>query len=215
MNLLQLIQHVDYTGIQKTLAQNPALANEAIALDERDTVKAHPLHRLCDGVFHRMYTDEQAVEMAKIFLAYGASVDGYERVENRDTPLVAAASLHADAVAQLYLEHGADIHHGGCHGGTALHWAAWCGRDKLVERLLQEPVEINRRCVDFHSTPLLWAVHGYKFGEGSNRHHQVACVKLLLQAGADATIPNKDGHSPYDFLQPEDHELRMLLASIN
>ncbi|HEY9044817.1 MAG TPA: ankyrin repeat domain-containing protein [Ohtaekwangia sp.] len=211
MSIQELINRVDYEGLHEALTQQPELANEGIPFDDANRIKAHPLHRLCDGVFAGTYTDHEAAEMAKIFLAHGAAVNGYGFEENRDTPLVAAASLHADEVALLYIAHGADIHHGGCHGGTALHWAAWCGRDIVVERLLQERPEINRLCIDFKSTALLWAVHGYRFGGDTNRHNQVACVQLLLQAGADASIPNLEGYTPLEFLQPEDDALRALL----
>jgi len=207
----QLIINKDYEGIRKALAENPALANEGIPYDEENTTKAHPLHRICDGVFSHTYTDEEAVEMARIFLAYGAHVDGDGLTEEQDTPLTAAASLHAEALGILYIENGANIHHAGCHGGTALHWAAWVGRDKLVERLIQEKADMEQLCSAFKSTPLLWAVHGFKFGGPENRYHQAECVRLLIAAGASKNTPNLDGTAPIDFLEEADTELRDLL----
>jgi ankyrin repeat protein len=207
-----LIDNKDYQGIREALSENPLLANEGIPLDDKNTTKAHPLHRICDGVFANTYSDEEAVEMAKIFLEFGANVNGNELIEKRDTPLIAASSLHADKVGILYIEHGANIHHPGCHGGTALHWAAWCGRDILVKRLIQEKAEINRVCIDFRSTPLFWASHGLKYGGEMNRHHQVECIKMLLDAGADKTIPNFEGYTVFDMLDEEDIELKKLLA---
>ena len=211
MIIRTLIENKDLNGLRKILSSNPALANEGLPYDEENTTKAHPLHRICDGVFAGIYTDEEAVEIAKIFLQYGASVNGNEVIDNMDTPLVAAASLHAEKVGIFFIEQGADIHHRGCHGGTALHWAAWTGRDQLVKKLLAEKAEINKRCVDFHGTPLLWALHGYKLGGKENRYNQVECVKHLLEAGADKTIPNKEGYLPIDFLSGADVELSQLL----
>ncbi|HYF31755.1 MAG TPA: ankyrin repeat domain-containing protein [Chitinophagaceae bacterium] len=208
----QLMARVDYEGIRKLLAQNPTLANEGLPADEMNPIKAHPLHRICDGVFAKTYTDEQAAAMAKIFLEHKANVNGYVLIEGKDSPLTAAASLHADEVAFLYIEYGADIHHPGCHGGTALHWAAWCGRDRLVQRLLQAGADINKRCFEYTSTPLVWAVHGYKFGGRENRHHQLECARMLLQAGADKNIPNKEGYKPVQFLEAEDADMMALLA---
>jgi uncharacterized protein len=147
-----------------------------------------------------VYSDEQALEMASIFLTYGARVDGDPLRDLKDTPLIAAASLHADSVALLYIDHGANIFHPGCHGGTALHWAAWCGRDKLVKRLLEAKSEINRLCLTFKSAPVFWGVHGYKFGGDKNRKNQVECVRLLLDAGADTSIPNFEGYKPIELL---------------
>ena len=207
----ELINNKDYEGIKKALSQNPSLANEGIPFDEKNTTKAHPLHRICDGVFAHTYTDKEAVEMARIFLAYGANVNGYELAEKQDTPLIAAASLHAEEAGILYIENGAAINHPGCHGGTALHWAAWVGRDKLVERLIREKADIHKRCIDFKGTPLLWAVHGFKYGGRENRHHQVECVRLLIEAGADKTAPNIEGTAPSGFLDEQDTELINLL----
>lgn len=207
----ELITNKDYEGIRKALSQNPSLANEGIPFDDANTTKAHPLHRICDGVFAHSFTDREAVEMAKIFLEYGANVNGNELTEKMDTPLTAAASLHADETGVLYIENGADIHHAGCHGGTALHWAAWTGSDLLVNRLLGEGAAINQRCIDFMGTPLLWAIHGYKNGGQGNRRNQLECARLLIAAGADKTIPNIDGDAPLAFLDEEDVEWAQLL----
>jgi ankyrin repeat protein len=207
-----LMANKDYDGIRMALSQNPDLANAGIPYDEQNTTKAHPLHRICDGVFNNTYTDEEGVEMAKIFLEYGANIDGFEHKEGQDTPLIAAASLHAEKVVILYIEKGANIYYAGCHGGTALHWAAWVGRDKLVQRLIQEHAEINKRCIDFKGTPLLWAVHGYKFAGEQNKHHQVECARLLIAAGADKSIPNIEGTMAIGFLDEQDVELINLLS---
>ncbi len=207
----ELITNKDYEGIRKALSQDPSLANEGIPFDETNTTKAHPLHRICDGVFSHSYADEEAVEMAKIFLEYGANVNGNGPTEKMDTPLTAAASLHAAKTGILYIENGADIHHAGCHGGTALHWAAWTGNDQLVNRLLAEGAAINKRCIDFMGTPLLWAIHGFKHGGPENRGNQLECARLLIAAGADKTIPNIDGDTPFQFLNEEDAEWAKLL----
>src|SRR4051794_10286912 len=142
----KLIDSRDYHGLRHALSQNPGLANEGIPYDDINTTKACPLHRICDGVFSGIYTEEEAVDMARIFLEYGANINGDKLSENQDTLLTAASSLHADKVAIFYIENGADIHRAGCHGGTALHWAAWCGRPEVVRRLIREGAEINKRC---------------------------------------------------------------------
>lgn len=212
LSIRELILNVNLDGLKKALSSNPSLANEEIPFDRCNSALEHPLHRICDGVFGGKYNDHDAGKMAGIFLAHGANVNGNVLTKKKDTPLIAACSLRADALALLYIQAGADVHHQGCHGGTALHWAAWCGRDRVVERLLQEDVTINKRCIDFQGTPLLWAIHGYRFGGKENRHHQVACAKLLLEAGADKTIPNHEGSRPLDFLEDSEPELRALLA---
>jgi uncharacterized protein len=149
----------------------------------------------------------------KFFLELGADVNGREVEIKQDTPLIAATSLNADAVAILYIDRGANIYHSGCSGGTALHWAAYCGRDKLVQRLIEEDAEINKRCIDYKATPLLWAMHGLKKGPKGNIHNQLKCIKMLVQAGADKTIPNASGEIGTDYLNDEDVELRRALNS--
>lgn len=202
----------DLAGIRAALQRDPALANEGIpCLDGKNPAKAHPLHRVCDGVMSDLYTDEEALAMANIFLEFGADINGGTMKEKRDTPLIAAASLHAEKTGMHYMDLGADIQHAGTHGGTALHWAAWVGRDKLVKKLIDAGAEINKRCIDFQGTPLLWAVHGYKHGEGKNRLNQIECARLLLAAGADKTMANIDGSPPIGFLDAEDTEMRKLL----
>jgi hypothetical protein len=207
----KLIDSTDYEGIRRALTSNPDLANQGIPYDEVNTTKAHPLHRICDGVFTKKYSDEEAVTMAKIFLAFGANIDGNKLIEKQDTPLIAAASLNADQVAIIYIENGANIHHAGCHGGTALHWAAWCGRDQLVSRLVEQGAEINKKCIDFKATALFWAVHGLKNGDNNNISNHLACVKILVQSGADKKIPNADGNTVFDLLHEDDLELKELL----
>lgn len=209
-SMKNLIEALDYNAIREILSINPAMANEGIPLDEINTTKAHPLHRICDGVYMKKYSDREAVELAKIFLEYGARIDGFGLIEKKDTPLTAAASLRADEVALLYIESGANLHHGGCHGGTAMHWAAWCGRDKIVKRLVQESIDINKKCIDFKATPLFWSIHGYKYGGEQNRHNQVECASILLQAGADKNIPNLDGTTIIELIGEEDLELKNL-----
>lgn len=205
-----LIRHKDYKGLKEALSANPSLANEGIPFDEQNTALAHPLHRICDAVYAGACTDEEAKEMAEIFLEYGADVNGFGLEEKSDTPLIAAASLSADKTGILYIEKGADIHHAGCHGGTALHWAAWCGRDILVKRLIAEKAVINKLCIDFKSTPLLWAVHGYKSCGRKNTQQYATCVRLLLAAGADKIIPNLEGTKPIEFLDQEDEITKLL-----
>jgi ankyrin repeat protein len=212
MNVNELIINKDYQGIEQALAKNPELANEGIPYDVANTVKAHPLHRICDRVFSGIITDAEGVEIAKLFLKHGANINGDGLMEKKDTPLLAASSLHADQVANYYIEKGADIHHGGCHGGTALHWAAWTGRPGVVQRLVDEGAEINRLCIDFKATPLFWTIHGFKNEGYSSLKDCLESVKILLRAGADKKIPNGNGHSIFDMLNEKDLELNKLLT---
>jgi ankyrin repeat protein len=207
--IVKLIASLDFAGLRDLLNRQPNVANDGILFDEKNPTVAHPLHRICDGVFHGIYSDDQSVELARIFLEHGSKIDGYG-VPLRDTPLVAACSLHADNLALLYIEKGANIHHPGTNGGTPLHWAAWTGRQKVVDKLIKAGADIHKRCVEFNSTPLLWAVHGYKSTAANSG--QVECVKLLLAAGAEKNTTNKQGKNIVDFLDDQDGALREMLT---
>ncbi|HEY0740953.1 MAG TPA: ankyrin repeat domain-containing protein [Chryseosolibacter sp.] len=213
MSLREVINTGKVDELEDLLKSNPSLANQEIALSGNPAL-AHPLHRVCDGVFNGNYTEATATEIAKILLKHGASVNP-NKASGNDSPLTAACSLHCDQLALLYINEGADIDHQGCHGGTALHWASWCGRDVVVKKLVTMVRDINQRCIDFKSTPLFWALHGYRFGGARNKFNQVNCARILLQHGADPSIPNFEGYLPHQLLEPEDTELKALFDPKN
>jgi len=208
-----LIENKDYEGIRQQLSNNPGLANEGIPLGEKDNRKAHPLHRICDAVFAKKITDDEAIEIAKIFLEFGARIDGDMLTENKDTPLLAAASLHAEQLGIFFIENGADVHYADKNdAATALHWAAYCGRDKLVDRLIKEKAAIDQRDTSFDATPLSWALQPLITDDKFNHYHQVSCIKLLLKAGADPGAL-KSGSAEYlHQLAKDDEELQDLLT---
>ena len=210
-NITNLIQSKDYQRLGKALSDNPLLANEGIGLDSEENTKAHPLHRLGDAVFAKKISEDEAIAFAKIFLDFGANINGVDLAENEDSPLTAAVSFYAEKLALFYIEQGADIHQRGCHGGTALHWAAWVGNATVLNKLIDLGAQINQLCDRFKSTPLLWAVHGIRFGGENNQHQQAECVKILLAHRADKTIPNFEGYAPFEFLDDKHKELKQLL----
>jgi uncharacterized protein len=191
--------------LESALKTNSELANQEVELPDNPAT-AHPLHRICDAVFGETISEERGLELAKIFIKYGAQVN-IQKPPGKDSPLTAACSLHCDKIALLYVDNGADINHQGCHGGTALHWAAWCGRDIIVNKLVQMVTDINQLCIDFKSTPLFWAIHGHRFGGDDNRYNQFECARLLLTNGADPNIPNFEGYTPAQLVEPGNLEM--------
>lgn len=192
MDLFDLIIKNDLDGLRTALAANPGLANEGVSLKidgKINPAKGHPLHRICDAVFANKISDSQSIEIAKIFLEYGADINGFMVQSDRNSPLIAAASLHAEQLGLFYIEKGANIFYTPPNdGGTALHWAAYCGRDQLVEKLIEKGAHINQLDTNYHSTPCGWAIHVLESGETNNLHHQLSCVKLLLKAGTDKNL---------------------------
>ena len=209
MTIRDLVFSADLQALSNILSAHPELANEELSLPDNPAT-AHPLHRICDGVFCGDYSEETGLELAELFLKYGAHMNG-NLMDGKDSPLTAACSLRCDQLALFYIQQGARIDHRGCHGGTALHWASWCGRDVIVENLVKLNPDINQRCIDFKSTPLFWAIHGYTHGGKDNRHHQLKCARILLAHGADPSIPNIEGYLPVQLIGDDDKEFLELL----
>lgn len=207
MNITDLVFSAKLQALNDALQAHPELANEELSLPDNPAT-AQPLHRICDAVSGGYYSEEMGVEIAKLFLKYGADLNvAYQ--DGNDSPLTAACSLGCDQMALYYIEQGARIDHKGCHGGTALHWASWCGRDAVVEKLVTLQTNLNQLCSDFKSTPLFWAAHGYRAGK-ENRHHQVNCARILLAHGADPSIPNFEGYLPVQLIDDGNQEFLAL-----
>ncbi|MEP7269328.1 MAG: ankyrin repeat domain-containing protein [Saprospiraceae bacterium] len=209
----RLIEDKDYNGLSQLLLEKPNLANEGITIpyDFFCKIKAHPLHRICDGVFARKIADNESVTLASIFLEHGANIDG-DKIKNEGTPLLAAASLHAEHLGIYYIENGADIHYTYQNNGeSALHWASFCGRDKLVDRLIKANASIDNPDNTFNSTPLGWAVHSLQSNDMENKYHQVDCIKLLLKSGANTKKLDKEKNEYLLSLAKVDSELLNLL----
>ena len=211
-DLFKLISSNDLTQLRSVLAANPNLANEGVYLDDGNPNKGHPLHRLCDAVFAKKITDEQAVEIAKILLEFGADVDGYKSSKDNNTPLIAAASLNAEKLGIFYIERGADIFYTAPgYGETALHWAAFCGKDKLVEKLIGKGANLNQRDTTYNGTPPDWAIHVLITKDTGNLHHQLGCVKLLIKAGSDKSLLDPASIQYLQFEAENDLELAELI----
>jgi hypothetical protein len=210
-HLLKLISSTDYQQLREALANNPALANEGVPLDD-NPAKGHPLHRVCDAVFANKITDEQAVEIAKILLEFGADIDGFKSQNDNNTPLIAAASLNAEQLGIFYIDQGADV----CYtpksdGGTAMHWAAYCGKDKLVAKLIEKGASLNQTDTSYNSTPIGWAIHPLLAKDGPI-HHQLKCIKLLLKAGADKSLVDSRSIQYLHSVAEKDKELEGLIG---
>jgi len=202
-----LLQERDYEGVRQLLTREPSLANDGVTLGPPCSTKAHPLHRICDAVFAKWITDDEAVEVAKILLEHGARIDGDASTENADTPLMAAASLHAENLGIFYIRNGARIDLTDKNdGATALHWAAFCGRDRLVDQLIRAGADVNQLDTTYKCTPLAWALQPLMNNDKNNIHHQRTCVDLLLKAGTDISTLDDTTKTFLDALGTEEPE---------
>jgi ankyrin len=143
------------------------------------------------------------VEMLELLLDAGADVESPN--PEGQTALMAVARTGNIAAARLLLRHGADVNATENWGGqTALMWAAARQHPEMVEFLIENGAEVDKRAIDRNwerrvtaeprvkemltggFTPLLYAV----------REDCLDCVKKLLDAGADINKPDPDNVSP-------------------
>jgi len=187
--MFRSFENNDIKEIKSRLEANPGLANAGVKLSDEDGKGGHPLHRICDAVFAKNISDEQAIAIAKIFIHHGANIDGYLAEGDLNTPLIAAASLAGEKLGLFFIEQGADIFYAprSGDGSTALHWAAFCGKDRLVARLIKTGAHVNQLDTAYHSTPCGWAVHVLE-SDKADHANQLSCVKLLLKAGTDHNL---------------------------
>jgi ankyrin repeat protein len=190
--LRELIKAGDVEGVRAALAREPALANRTIRWFLNQENESDPLHFISDCVGHGWLMNGNEGAIAEILLAHGAAIGG---TGNRESPLIAAASLGAESVAKVLVEAGADLEATSIFGARAMHWAAWCGMPSTVELLIAHDADIEARCSEFRASPLFWAVHGYGPQGPTPKKHQVAAARLLIEAGASVDTANKDGLS--------------------
>ncbi len=203
--------------LKTQLAAAPELANQLISQQTGGSTRVHPIHWVCDVVFEKKMAESTALEMVKALVAAGTDINGnIPGSTSRDTPLITASSLYCDAIALYLLDQGADPKTRGTHRATVLHWASWTGSAAVVERLLQEDVDLDDQEDEFQSTPLLWAINGWLNPKPQNKRAQPKVMELLLAAGADPKLKDGDGQRAIDILQERgETELVQLLERYN
>jgi ankyrin repeat protein len=128
------------------------------------------------------------VAMAKALLAAGASPNA--QAANRDTPwLLAGASGRTEIVAAMF-PHKPDLTIRNRYGGNALIPACERAHVETVKLLLTSGIDVD------HVNDLGWTclLEIVILGDGGPRHQEVA--KLVLAAGANPNLADKDGITP-------------------
>lgn len=150
------IQRGDTELLRRLLAEDPSRANTPIRWGEND-LKTPPLHFVSDMIWDGTLAFGREIPIVDALIAVGADVNA-----QNGSPLNAAASLGAEDVGIRLLEAGARADLLGLFGETALHWAAHLGASRLVDRLVQAGSPLDMRDRQYNSTPLGWAIHGWR-----------------------------------------------------
>lgn len=133
-------------------------------------------------------------ELAIQLIEMGADVNAQDNIAN--SPFLYAGAEGMLDIVKVSLEHGADFTVYNRYGGTALIPAAEKGHLDVVKLLAFTPDypidHVNR----LGWTALMEAV---VLGDGGSTQTEI--VKTLLEAGADATIPDKNGVSALSHAQ--------------
>ena len=80
-------------------------------------------------------------ELSKVLLLAGAAADLRCEHEVRETPLMITVQKGNDRIAELLVDHGADIHKPGAEGFSALELAVRAGFDRITEMLREKAAQ--------------------------------------------------------------------------
>jgi ankyrin repeat protein len=130
------------------------------------------------------------VDVARLLVRAGADVD-HEDDTQQSAYLIATSEVQDDPrLLELTLAAGADVGATDSFDGTGLIRTAERGHPRIVDRLLHAGVEVD------HVNQLGWTalLEAVILGDGGPA--RVETVRLLLAAGADPHLPDRDGTPP-------------------
>lgn len=128
------------------------------------------------------------VEVARLLIAAGADVNAKDSIS--DTPFLYAGAEGRNEILKMALGAGADLASTNRYGGTALIPAAHHGHPETVKILLGTKIKID------HINRLGWTalIEAVILSDGGKVHTEI--VKLLVDAGANVNIADRDGVTP-------------------
>ena len=164
------------------LGDVPALAGLIAAgapLDPTDDARRTPL---------LIAVEKDNLEAAELLINAGANINA--EADNLDTPWLQAGALGRTGILRLMIPKHPDFTIRNRYGGNALIPACERAHVDAVKLLLTTEIDVN------HINDLGWTclLEIVILGDGGPRHIEVA--KLVLAAGADPNIADKDGVSP-------------------
>ncbi len=139
-------------------------------------------------------TNKAYKEMAALLVSHGADVN--QQADNLDSPFLYAGASGQTELLELFLKNGARFDVFNRYNGTALIPACERGHVETVNLLANTPNFPIDHINNIGWTGLLEAVI---LGDGSLKYQQI--VQILKDAGADMTIPDKNGVTPLQHAQ--------------
>jgi ankyrin repeat protein len=142
-------------------------------------------------------------EIIKLLLEGGADPDSPN--PDGQTALLAVARTGNVAAAELLVKHGAKVDARERWGGqTALMWASARRHPQMMQFLISKGADVNagsidrdyQRHVTAEGRPKSLDSGGFTPLSYAARENCLACVKVLLDNGADMNLPDPDGVSP-------------------
>jgi hypothetical protein len=177
------IEAADVDALRAQVAADNALADADVLWGGDQDVLLPPLHLVCDAVFRRLATQEQALAMADVLLESGVDPDR-SYAKSGDSFLITAASLGAEKVGTRLVEVGADVTRRGLFDATALHWAAFMGLDALALALVKRGSDLELADAQYDCTPLQWGLHAWTDGTNGYRDGLPRVARVLVEHGA-------------------------------
>jgi len=155
------------------------LIGEGAAVDARDGAGRTAL---------LLATQANHVEVARVLIAAGADVNAKDHIS--DSPFLYAGAEGRNEILKMTLAAGADLKSTNRYGGTALIPAAHHGHPETVAILLGTAIDKD------HVNRLGWTalLEALILGDGGPVHTRI--LKLLVDAGADVNIADRDGVTP-------------------
>lgn len=168
--LLDAVIHRDSESVRRTLSKGKA------DLEKLDARKRTPL---------LIATQNDDIETARLLIEAGANVNAQD--DKLDSPLLYAGAEGRLQILKMILKAKPNFKIYNRYGGTALIPACERGHVEVVKELLKTDIDID------HKNKLGWTalLEAVILGTGGSKHQEI--VKLLVEAGADKSIPDSEG----------------------